>query len=270
MGTNPTFSANMPARQRTKGGGSPANVARVRRVAIIAVPPARMLDVVGPAEVFTDANKVRGGEPAYEVEIVAAAEDRTVPSQIGLPILAHRTYRELDGPIDTLLVGGGEWPPDKRHPPEFLKWLREQSTEVRRLGSVCTGALVLADAGLLDGRPATTHWNWCNELVQKHPLVKVDADSIYIRYNNIYTSAGVTAGIDLALALVEEDLGSSVALQIARMMVVFLRRSGGQSQFSATLAAQACESQSLRDLLAWMADNLRKICLLHPLGGTRQ
>src|ERR1700722_18819615 len=97
----------MPARQRKKGGGSPANVARVRRVAIIAVPPARMLDVAGPAEVFTDANKLRG-EPAYEVEIIAAAEDRTVPSQIGLPILAHRTYRELRGPIDTLLVGGGE------------------------------------------------------------------------------------------------------------------------------------------------------------------
>jgi transcriptional regulator GlxA family with amidase domain len=256
VGVNPTFSATMPARRRKKGGGSPANVARVRRVAIVAVPPARMLDVVGPAEVFTDANKLHGGEPAYEVEIIAAAEGRTVPSQIGMPILAHRTYRELRGSIDTLLVGGGEWPPDKRHPPHFLSWLREQSTKVRRLGSVCTGALVLADAGLLNGRAATTHWNWCNELVQKHPLVKVDADPIYIRDKNIYTSAGVTAGIDLALGLVEEDLGASVALQIARMMVVFLRRSGGQSQFSATLAAQAGESQPLRDLLAWMADNL--------------
>jgi len=266
LGANPAFSATMPARQPKKGGGSPANVARVRRVAIIAVPPARMLDVVGPAEVFTDANKLRGGEPAYEVEIIAAGEDRTVPSQIGLPILAHRTYRELHGLIDTLLVAGGEWPPEKRHPPDFLSWLREQSTKVRRLGSVCTGALVLADADLLNGRPATTHWNWCNELVQKHPLVKVDADAIYIRDQNIYTSAGVTAGIDLALALVEEDLGASVALQIARMMVVFLRRSGGQSQFSATLAAQACESQPLRDLLAWMADNLTQDMSVASLG----
>src|ERR1700733_8335306 len=142
MGTNPTFSVAIPARQRKKGEGSPANVAGVRRVAIIAVPPARMLDVVGPAEVFTDANKLRGGEPAYEVEIIAAAEDRTVPSQIGLQILAHRTYRELRGPIDTLLVGGGEWPPEKRHSPGFLNWLREQSTKVRRLGSVhwCSGS----------------------------------------------------------------------------------------------------------------------------------
>jgi transcriptional regulator GlxA family with amidase domain len=247
----------MAARQRKKGG-NPSNVARIRRVAIIAVPPARMLDVVGPAEVFADANKLRSAEQAYEVEIIAAGENRTVPTQIGVPILAHRTYREVCGPVDTLLVGGGEWPRDKQHPSDFLNWLREQSTKVRRLGSVCTGALVLADAGLLNGRLATTHWNWCNELVQKHPSVKVDPDPIYIRDKNIYTSAGVTAGIDLALALVEEDLGASVALQIARMMVVFLRRSGGQSQFSATLAAQACESQPLRDLFAWMTDNLRQ------------
>src|SRR5277367_937926 len=166
---------NRPAKRRNKCGGSYTNIAlpKVRRVAIIAVPPARMLDVVGPAEVFADANKLHGGEPVYEVEIIAAAEDRAVPSQIGVPILAHRTYRELHGPVDTLLVAGGEWPPDKRHSPDFLSWLREQSTKVRRLGSVCTGALVLADAGLLNGRPATTHWNWCHELIQKHPSVKV-------------------------------------------------------------------------------------------------
>jgi transcriptional regulator GlxA family with amidase domain len=251
--------ADRPAKRRDKRE-SHTNITlpKVRHVAIIAVPPARMLDVVGPAEVFADANKLHGGEPVYEIEIIAAAEDRAVPTQIGVPILAHRTYRELHGPVDTLLVAGGEWPPDKRHSPDFLSWLREQSRKVRRLGSVCTGALVLADADLLNGRPATTHWNWCNELVQKHPLVKVDPDPIYVRDKNVYTSAGVTAGIDLALALVEEDLGASVALQIARMMVVFLRRSGGQSQFSATLAAQTCESRPLRDLLAWMAGNVTR------------
>jgi len=254
------FSATMPAKRRNQRGGRHMRTAlpKVRYVAIVGVPPARMLDIVGPAEVFTDANKLNGGEPAYEVEIIAAAEDRAVPTQIGVPILAHRTYRELHGPVDTLLVAGGEWPPDKRHSPDFLDWLREQSGKVRRLGSVCTGALVLADADLLNGRAATTHWNWCNELVQKHPLVKVDPHPIYVRDKNVYTSAGVTAGIDLALALVEEDLGSSIALQVARMMVVFLRRSGGQSQFSATLAAQASESQPLRDLLAWMADNFTR------------
>lgn len=119
--------ANRPAKRRNKRGESHANFAlpKARHVAIIAVPPARMLDVVGPAEVFTDANKLHGVEPVYEVEIIAAAEDRAVPSQIGVPILAHRTYRELQGPVDTLLVAGGEWPPDKRHSPDFLSWLRE-------------------------------------------------------------------------------------------------------------------------------------------------
>jgi transcriptional regulator GlxA family with amidase domain len=255
-----TMPANRLAKRRSKRTGSHTNIAlpKVRYIAIVAVPPARMLDVVGPAEVFADANKLHGGEPVYEVEIVAAAEDRAVPTQIGLPILAHWTYREVLGPIDTLLVAGGEWPPEKRHSPDFLSWLRDQSRKVRRLGSVCTGALVLADADLLNGRPATTHWNWCEELVQKHPLVKVDPDSIFVRDKNVYTSAGVTAGIDLALALVEEDLGSSLAFQVARMMVVFLRRPGGQSQFSATLAAQACEGQPLRDLLAWMAENVTR------------
>jgi transcriptional regulator GlxA family with amidase domain len=181
----------MAARQR-KNGGNALNVAGVRRVAIIAVAPARMLDVVGPAEVLLTPTSCAAPNRHMRYEIIAAGENRTVPTQIGVPILAHRTYREVCGPVDTLLVGGGEWRRDKRHPPDFLNWLREQSTKVRRLGSVCTGALVLADAGLLNGRLATTHWNWCNELVQKHPAVKVDADPIYIRDKNIYTSAGVT------------------------------------------------------------------------------
>lgn len=117
--------------------------------------------------------------------------------------------------------------------------------------------LVLAEAGLLDGRHATTHWNWCSELARNYPLVTVDSDPIYVKDGNCYTSAGVTAGIDLTLALVEEDLGSAVALQVAQMMVVFLRRPGGQSQFSATLVAQTGESQPLGDLLVWIADNIR-------------
>src|SRR5580658_1110392 len=152
--------AKRPAKRRNKHGGTNIALPTVRRVAIIAVPPTRMLDVVGPAEVFADANTLHGGEPVYKVEIIAAAEDRAVPTQIGVPLLAHRTYRDLPGPVDTLLVAGGEWPPDNRHSPDFLSWLREQSRKVRRLGSVCTGALVLADADLLNGRPATTHWNW--------------------------------------------------------------------------------------------------------------
>ena len=247
----------MPAKDLRKGSQTGANgTNQRRRVVIIAAPPVRMLDVFGPAEVFTDANRLRGGEPMYDVEIVSATDEKIVASHVGMPLLTHRTYRTLRDPVDTLLVAGGDDPSEMQYSSDFLDWLRKQSKKVRRLGSVCTGALVLADANLLDGRRATTHWNWCNEFSQKHPLVKIDTQPIYIRDQNVYTSAGVTAGIDLALALVEEDLGSPLALQIARMMVVFLRRPGGQSQFSATLVAQAAARQPLTDLLAWIADHV--------------
>ncbi len=227
-----------------------------RHVVIVAVPPVRTLDIFGPAEVFTDANRLRAGDPVYEVEIVSAVDKRVVTSHIGIPVLTQRTYREVRRRIDTLLVAGGDHPDEMQYSADFLDWLKKQGTKVRRLGSVCTGALVLADAQLLDGRRATTHWNWCNELKTKHPLVEIDPKPIYIKDRNLYTSAGVTAGIDLALALVEDDLGTSLALQIARMMVVFMRRPGGQPQFSETLAAQARTNRPISDLVAWMADNV--------------
>jgi transcriptional regulator GlxA family with amidase domain len=225
-----------------------------RRVVIVGVPPVRALDVFGPAEVFGDANWLRGGDPAYKLAIVSACRERLVPSYIEKPLQTDQTFREFRGPIDTLLVAGSVG--RMRYETDFLDWLRDQSAKARRLGSICTGALMLAKAGLLDGRRATTHWNWCDELARDYPKVKVDPTPIYVRDGNCYTSAGVTAGIDLALALVEEDLGRPIALRVAQMMVVFLRRPAGQSQFSATLAAQASENHSLGDLIAWLPDNL--------------
>ncbi len=229
-----------------------------RRVLIVAIPPVRPLDVMGPAEVFWDANRLRGGEASYSVEIVSAGDDRLIATHIKTSLIGDQTYRECQEHFDTVLVAGGDGAQYTQFQPAFLDWLRERCTGVRRFGSVCTGALVLAKAGLLNGRRATTHWNWCNELAHDYPLVTVDPDPIYVKDGNCYTSAGVTAGIDLSLALVEEDLGSSLALQIAQMMVVFLRRPGGQSQFSATLAAQTSESPILNDLLVWLADNVRR------------
>jgi transcriptional regulator GlxA family with amidase domain len=228
-----------------------------RHVLIVAVPPMRTLDVFGPAEVFGDANWLRGGDPVYKVNIISACADRVVSNHLGTPVHTDRTYREYRGPIDTLLVAGCMGPRELRYEPGFLDWLRAQSIAARRFGSICTGAFILAKAGLLDGRRATTHWNWAGELAEDHPRVAVDPTPIYIRDGSCYTSAGVTAGIDLCLALVEEDLGRSLALRIAQMMVVFLRRPGGQSQFSATLEAQSHESQPLGDLLAWLPDHLR-------------
>ena len=228
------------------------------RILIAAIPPVRPLDVVGPVEVFGDANRMRGGDPVYSVEIVASGEQKLMGTHFKMPMLADRTYREVTGSFDTVLVAGGDGANKMRYQPPFVNWLKRQCAGARRFGSICTGALVLAKAGLLEGRRATTHWNWCDELAQNYPSVTVDPDPIYVKDGNCYTSAGVTAGIDMTLALVEEDLGSELALRIARMMVVFLRRPGGQSQFSATLAAQSQDHRLFGDLLAWIADNIRR------------
>ena len=212
----------------------------------------------GPLEVFGDANRSRNDGPIYEVSVISAGTDRDVISHLGLPIRTDQTYSEHCGPIDTLLVAGYDGVSKVRYERNFLKWLRESCAASRRFGSVCTGALVLAEAGLLDGRRATTHWNWCEELARDYPQVTVDPTPIFVRDGNCYTSAGVTAGIDLALAFVEEDLGRTAALKVAQMMVVFLHRPGGQSQFSATLMAQNSERRPLGDLLAWLSDNIRR------------
>ena len=227
-------------------------------VLIIAVPPMRTLDVFGPAEVFGDANWLHGGNPAYKVNIISACTDRVVPNYLGTPVHTDGAYHEYRGPVDTLLVAGCMGPRELRYEPGFLEWLQVQCARARRFGSICTGAFVLAKAGLLDGRRATTHWNWATGLAQDYPRIAVDPNPIYVRDGSCYTSAGVTAGIDLCLALVEEDLGRALALRVAQLMVVFLRRPGGQSQFSATLEAQIAENHQLGDLLAWLPDHLHQ------------
>src|SRR5215469_12499204 len=237
-------------------GRSPAR--STRRVLIVAVPPVRTLDIFGPLEVFGDVNRSRSDGPTYEISIISGAADRDVVTHLGTTLRTDWTYDEYRGPVDTLLVAGFDGVSKVRYEPTFLSWLKDRCGSSRRFGSVCTGALVLAEAGLLDGRRATTHWNWCEELARDYPRVTVDPSPIYVRDGNCYTSAGVTAGIDLALAFVEEDLGRAIALKVARMMVVFLHRPGGQSQFSATLMAQASERRPLGDVLAWLPDNIRR------------
>ncbi len=160
--------------------------------------------------------------------------------------------------IDTLLVAGGNAIEQNEINPEAVRWLKKVAARTRRVGSVCTGAMFLARAGLLDGRRATTHWNWCEVLIKRAPRADVDPDPIFVRDENVYTSAGVTAGMDLALALVEEDHGSRLALKVARNLVLYLRRPGGQSQFSAALSLQLTDRKPLRELEAWVLDNLHK------------
>ncbi len=229
----------------------------------VAAPGVEILDLVGPLQVFARASEMHsranpGSPPIYSVEVVTVSSHRSLIANCGLRISADRTSREVRGKIDTLLVAGGDAIEQNKIDPEAVRWLRRISGRIRRVGSVCTGAMLLARAGLLDGRRATTHWNWCQTLIKRAPRALVAADPIFVRDENVYTSAGVTAGMDLALALVEEDHGSRLALQVARNLVLYLRRPGGQSQFSAALSLQLTDRKPLRELEAWVLDNLHK------------
>ena len=240
---------------------SPAPAAQ--RVVFVAAPEVEILDLVGPLQVFARAAEMfarenSGRPPIYSVEVVSTTARRSLVANCGLRVTADATFRELRGNIDTLLVAGGNSIERDEINPEVVRWLRKIAGRIRRVGSVCTGAMLLARAGLLDGRRATTHWNWCEVLIRRAPRAHIDPDPIFIRDENVYTSAGVTAGMDLALALVEEDHGSRLALRVARNLVLYLRRPGGQSQFSAALSLQLTDRKPLRELEAWVLDNLNK------------
>jgi transcriptional regulator GlxA family with amidase domain len=227
----------------------------MRRVVIAAFPGVQTLDVLGPAEVFGTATQLdpRAG---YELEVVAAQPGPLRTSSVA--IHPDLTLDDCRGPIDTLLVAGGRGVHQAARDPRLVAWLTAAAKRSRRVTSVCTGAFLLARTGLLDGRRATTHWASCGELARRHPDVQVESDPIFVRDGNVITSAGVTAGMDLALALVEEDLGRELALQTARWLVLFLKRPGGQDQFSAQLAAQMAEREPLRELQQWLPDHLEE------------
>jgi transcriptional regulator GlxA family with amidase domain len=223
------------------------------RIVAVVFPDVQSLDVTGPTEVFSIAQRL--GHAPYEIELVASSA-APVRASSGLRLVPDLAVSACRGPIDTLLVAGGLGTPVARRDERLIAWLRDAAGRSRRVASVCTGAFLLAKAGLLDGRRATTHWEYCAALGCNHPEVTVEADPIFVRDDNVYTSAGVTAGIDLALALVEEDAGRDAALEVARQLVVFVQRPGGQTQFSAQLARPAARRPTLRELQAWLPDHL--------------
>ncbi len=223
------------------------------RVAILAPPGVQSLDVVGPAEVFWEAARRLGDPTAYEVQIMGTTAG-AVCGTGSLRFLADRTIYDPDEPIDTLLVGGD--PTFDEIDPAVSAWLRRRAPTVRRYGSVCTGVFFLAAAGLLDGRRVTTHWECADKLRSDFPNLLVDDNQIFIRDGSLCTTAGVTAGMDLALALVEEDFGRELALIVARYMVMFLKRPGGQSQFSAHLAAQMSTRSQIQQAQEYVLENL--------------
>src|SRR2546423_5544603 len=229
-------------------------MARARRIVVVIFGDVQALDVTGPTEVFSQAERSRP-TPTYTIELVAP-ETGAVRTSSGLQLTADHTLDGSRTRIDTLIVAGGLGVQAAARDERLISWLRLAARRSRRVCSVCTGAFLLARAGLLDGRRATTHWASCDALARNYPSVGVEPDPIFVRDGNVYTSAGVTAGIDLALALVEEDLGRQAALDVARSLVLFIRRPGGQAQFSSGLAGQAAARPGINELQAWIADHL--------------
>ncbi|KAA8703881.1 GlxA family transcriptional regulator [Pseudomonas proteolytica] len=223
---------------------------------VLAFANVQVLDVTGPLQVFASANDLarqQGLPLPYAVNVIAAQAEPVMTSA-GLALVAE-PLPGAETPCDTLVIAGGWGVYGAAEDPDLVAWVQDKARHSRRVTSVCTGAFLLAASGLLDGCRVATHWTRCEELARKYPSLQVEANPIFIQQGSVWTSAGVTAGIDLCLALVEEDLGRAVALEVARHLVVFLKRPGGQSQFSVTLSLQKGGSR-FSELHAWIAEHL--------------
>jgi transcriptional regulator GlxA family with amidase domain len=216
------------------------------------------LDLVGPADAFAIANEIATsghGQPApYRISIIGLSTVRFV-TESGLCFEAHSTLAATPPP-DTLVVPGGSGLREPRANQAITAWLRQHASTCRRIASICTGIYGLAPSGLLDGRRVTTHWRFARDVAQRFPALQVDDDALYARDGPYYTSAGITAGIDLSLALIEEDLGPRLALAVARELVVYLKRPGGQTQYSEPLRMQMLAGDRFADLAAWIVGHL--------------
>lgn len=247
-------------REMPKSRGFPPRAGDDRLVLFVAFDDMCVLDLTGPMTVFWVASKAmrERGRRGYWCDTVSIPGGPVLAAE-GVTLQSRPVSDFASAAIDTVVLPGSfamRELSQRSHP--LVAWLREVSTGARRIASVCTGAFLLAEAGLLRGKRVATHWLTCDLLKERFPDIHVDHDSIFVRHGSIWTSAGVTAGIDLALALVEEDCGRDVAMNVARELVVFLRRSGGQSQFSQLLASQSSDSGTFDDLHHWIADNLAR------------
>jgi transcriptional regulator GlxA family with amidase domain len=234
-----------------------------RDVVLVVFPGIQGLDLIGPAEVFAAATE-HIGRPAYRIRVAATGTGPT-PTSSGVVVVADERVTDVRGPVDTLMVVGGDGTYGALHDDVLVGEIQRIARSARRVTSVCSGSFLLAQAGLLDGKRATTHWRVCDLLARGYPNVQVEPDPIYVRDGNVWTSAGVTAGMDLALALVEEDHGRDVALAIARRLVLFLRRPANQSQFSAPLRAQTAEHDGIRAALHHVTEHPGRDCSVTAL-----
>jgi transcriptional regulator GlxA family with amidase domain len=221
----------------------------------VVVPPVDELDLVGPLQVFKSVNRL-AGRTIYAIEVVTNSREMAVDGEGGvLTFVARQHFSKVEGAYDSVLLVCGLASRSVRDA-ALSAWLRRTASQVRRLGAVCVGAFLLAEAGLLNGRRATAHWKFGRELAARYPNVRVEHEPLWVKDANIYTSAGISASIDLALAWVEEDCGAGLAHEAARELVLFLRRPGGQPQVSVSLASQASEMLSIRELQIWIADHV--------------
>ena len=230
--------------------------ARPRRVAIIAFPGVTLLDISGPAQVFAELEAIELPAPGYSLSYLSTSGG-LVPTDVGMMIDTLPISSVRPNQVDTLVIPGGPGIWEMRKDAALMKWIAQALPKARRVASVCLGAFVLAWTGVLDGKRVATHWRYCPRLQDSFPNIRVEPDAIFVKDGRVWSSAGVSAGIDLALAMVEEDFGHTTALDVARRLVVFLKRPGGQSQFSTILAAQASDVEGrFSELHAWIIENI--------------
>lgn len=242
-----------------------ANSIKDTKHIVILVPPlTSILDVAGPAEVFSKtsdyiAQLSNDEKRYYSLHLLSMDDSLSMDSISGMPIICEGGLASINYPIDTVLIAGrGSY--NNGAPGKILQWLKDlhQNHPATRIGSICAGAFVLAEAGLLDGKSATTHWKLWDQLAKQYPAIQVEKDPIYVKEGNIYTSAGISTGIDLSLALVEEDLGRDIAIEISRILVLYLKRPGNQSQFSNILQTQKTDYTPVKDIITWIQEHLNQ------------
>ncbi|MCT8965467.1 GlxA family transcriptional regulator [Pseudomonas veronii] len=237
-----------------------SDIPHLRTIDIVIYPEFKSFEAIGPMTVFTYANKhleAQDREPGYKVRIVSTKLGPVVSDTL-MTLTASHTLGEVPLPHSVMVVGAHEIERIVEEQPEIVEWTKRVALNVERFAALCSGAFFLAEAGLLNGKRATTHWRMAEVMKQNYPEIQVDIDSIFVRQDNLWTSAGVSASVDLALAFVESDFGHDLALQVARDLVIFLKRPGGQSQFSANLKTQMTQSPNMRSIQEWVLNNIDK------------
>lgn len=244
---------------------------KIKHIAFLVIPSATLLDITGPYEVFSQlseyiqANRIKT-EFTYKLHSLSVGK-KSVPTASGIILQCIENIHTIDYSIDTLIIPGvpNSLIEEYTLPVNVTKWIKEQSKTVRRICSVCTGSFFLAEAGILAGKKATTHWEMCSTLSNNYPNIQVDGNPIFIKDGNIYTSAGISSGMDLALALIEEDFGKSLALEVAKHMVLYLKRPGSQSQYSSVLTHQNSDYQPIQEICCWIQEHLHETLTVENL-----